>query len=371
MNELEYQIGLTLINGIGPVLARNLVAYVGSARELFEASSSVLIKIPGIGNSLVDAIKSAKVLELAKRECDFMAKNGIVPIYFTSTNYPRKLSYCDDAPLMIYVKGNMDLNTGKFLSIVGTRNVTFEGKSNCEKIITTLASKYPELVIVSGLAYGVDVVAHKTAVQCGVKTIACLGHGLDRVYPYLHGGIAKDIVNNGALLTEYVSNTQPDKFNFVKRNRIIAGLSEGVLVVESGEKGGSLISAKLAADYNREVMAIPGRPSDLMSRGCNDLIKANIAALVHDEADVEFQLGWESKEQKRVPQQLNLFSNLQTDDERMVYSVLEQHKELDVNQLAILSNLPIYKVTPMLLSFEFDGIVKTLPGNCVKFVGQR
>lgn len=368
MNELEYQIGLTLINGIGPVLARNLVAYVGSARALFENSTSALIKIPGIGSALTEAIKSAKVLELAKRECDFMAKNGVTPIYYTSTDYPRRLSHCDDAPLMIYIKGQMDLNAGRFLSIVGTRNVTFEGKSHCEKIVSSLAAKYPELIIVSGLAYGVDVVAHKMAIQSGVKTIACLGHGLDRVYPYLHGGVARDIENNGCLLTEYVSNTQPDKFNFVKRNRIIAGLSEGVLVIESGEKGGSLISAKLAADYNREVMAIPGRPTDLMSRGCNDLIKSNIAALVHDAADVEFQLGWESKELKKLPQQLNLFANLQTDDERAVYAILEQHKEVDVNQLALLCNLPIYKITSMLLSFEFDGVIKTLPGNCVRFV---
>lgn len=369
MDELEYQIGLTMISGIGPVLARNLVAYVGGAQQLFAEKSSALEKIPGIGATLADAIKNNRVLELAKRECDFIAKNGVTPIYFTSTDYPRRLAHCDDAPLLIYKKGEIDLNTGKFLSIVGTRNVTFDGKTNCEKIVSNLAQKYPDLIIVSGLAYGVDIVAHKTAVQSGIKTIACLGHGLDKVYPYLHGAAAKEIVKNGCLLTEYVSGTMPDKFNFVKRNRIIAGLCQGLLVVESGAKGGSLISAKLAADYNREVMAIPGRPTDEMSRGCNDLIKCNVASLVHDEADIEFQLGWESAHKKPLQQQLALFSNLQTEEERLVFATLEQHKEIDINQLSLLCKMPIYKITSMLLSFEFDGIIKTLPGNCVRFLG--
>ncbi len=369
MDELEYQIALTMVNGIGPVLARNLVAYVGSTKQLFTEKQSVLEKIPGIGYTLAQSIRSSKHLELAKRECDFIAKNNITPIYFTSTDYPRRLSQCDDAPLLLYKKGNIDLNTGKFLGIVGTRNITFEGKSHCEKIVASLARKYPELIVVSGLAYGVDIVAHKVAIQSGINTVACLGHGLDRIYPYLHSGTAKDIESHGCLLTEHVSGTMPDKHNFVKRNRIIAGLCQGLLVVESGEKGGSLISAKLAADYNREVMAIPGRPTDLMSKGCNDLIKANIASLVHDEIDIEFQLGWESAHKTPKQQQLGLFPTFKSDDERLVYSVLEQHKEIDINQLSLVCKLPIYKITSLLLSFEFDGIIKTVPGNCVRFLG--
>ncbi len=368
MDELEYQIAITMINGIGPVLARNLVAYTGGARELFQERKSALAKIPGIGNALIDEIKDKRVLEAAKYECDFVARNGIEPIYFTSTAYPRRLSNCEDAPLMLYKKGSCDLNSGKFLSVVGTRNITQDGTILCEKLISELAYHHPDLVIVSGLAYGVDIVAHKVALSSGIHTIACLGHGLDRIYPYLHSATAKEIEKSGALLTEYPRGTQPDKYNFVKRNRIIAGLSQGLLVVESGDKGGSLISAKLAADYNREVMAIPGRVSDLMSRGCNMLIKSNIASLVEEAKDIEFQMGWESLKKGAVPKQLNLFSDFKSDDERLVYSLLESHKELDVNKLALLSSLPIFKVTPILLSFEFAELIKMLPGNCVRFI---
>lgn len=368
MDELEYQIAITKINGIGPILARNLVAYTGGVKELFQESKSALAKIPGIGTALVDEIKDKRVLEAAKYECEFVAKNGIEPIYFTSTAYPRRLSNCDDAPLMLYKKGKCDLNGGKFLSVVGTRNITQDGIIQCEKIISELAYQHPDLVIVSGLAYGVDIVAHRMALTSGVQTIACLGHGLDRIYPYLHSATAKDIERSGALLTEYTRGTQPDKHNFVKRNRIIAGLSQGLLVVESGDKGGSLISAKLAADYSREVMAIPGRVTDLMSKGCNMLIKSNIASLVEEAKDVEFQMGWESLKKGAKPKQLNLFYDFKSDEERLIYSLLETYKEVDVNKLALLSSLPIYKVTPILLSFEFDELIKMLPGNCVRFI---
>lgn len=371
MNEelLKYQIGITLIKGVGKNLARNLIAYVGSVEGIFRESKSNLAKIPGIGEIISNEIVSQNVLARAEEEIEFIKKNKIQANFFTDRDYPFRLKECVDAPIMIYSKGNCNLNNDKFVGIVGTRNATEAGKENCKKLIFDLAASQPNTIIVSGLAYGVDICAHKAALDAGLPTIGVVGHGLDRIYPASHRSSAVKMIEHGALVTEYLSKTNPDRPNFVQRNRIIAGMSDAIIVVESAARGGALITAEVANDYNRDVFAFPGRVNDEWSAGCNALIKNNKAALIESAEDVMRIMNWENQTLATQPNiQTTLFLDL-TDEEQNIVSTLRQNMDgLQLNELSLQLEKPISKISSMLLEMEFKGVVKCLPGNIYRIV---
>ena len=370
---LKYKIGITLIKGIGCNLSKSLIAYVGSVEGVFKEKQQNLAKIPGIGEILsreiVTQINSQGVLKRAEQEIEFILKNKILTTYFTDRDYPYRLKECPDSPIMIYSKGPCSLNDGKFVGIVGTRNATETGKENCKKLISDLARVLPNTVIVSGLAYGIDICAHKTALESGLPTIGVIGHGLDRMYPEVHRPVAVKMVQDGALLTEYLSQTNPDKQNFVQRNRIIAGLCDAIVVVESGIKGGALITAEIANEYNRDVFSFPGRVTDEWSAGCNALIKNNKASLIESSDDILRFMNWEKQNSTKAPNvQTALFLDL-SDEEKEIITTLRQNPDgIQFNELAIQLEKPISKTSSLLLDMEFKGLVKCLPGNVYRIV---
>lgn len=366
---LKYKIGITLIKGIGSNLAKNLIAYVGSVESVFKESQQSLAKIPGIGATLSSEIVSQKVLARAEQEIEFILKNKIETYYFTDRNYPFRLKECPDSPIMLYSKGKCDLNRGKFIGIVGTRNATETGKENCKKLIADLSASQSNTIIVSGLAYGVDICAHKAALDSGLPTIGVVGHGLDRIYPAAHRPVAVKMLQDGALVTEYLSQTNPDRQNFVQRNRIIAGMCDAIVIVESGSKGGALITAELANDYNRDVFAFPGRVTDEWSAGCNALIKNNKASLIESADDILRFMGWEKQGAvSAATVQTALFLDL-SDEEQAIVHVLRQNTDgIQLNELAIQLEKPVSKISSLLLEMEFKGIVKCLPGNLYKII---
>ncbi len=366
---LKYKIGITLIKGIGCNLAKNLIAYIGNVEGVFSEKQKNLAKIPGIGEVLSKEIVSQDILKRAESEIEFILKNKIQTLYFTDRDYPYRLKECPDSPIMLYTKGNCDLNNGKFVGIVGTRNATETGKENCKKLISDLASAQPNTIIVSGLAYGVDICAHKAALDAGLPTIGVIGHGLDRIYPAAHRPSAVKMLQDGALLTEYLSGTNPDRQNFVQRNRLIAGICDATVVVESAARGGALITAELANDYNRDVFAFPGRVNDEWSAGCNALIKNNKASLVESADDILKFMNWEKQNSETQPNiQTTLFLDL-SDEEHEIVSILRQNSDgIQLNELAIQLEKPISKISSMLLEMEFKGVVKCLPGNLYRIV---
>jgi len=367
LEQLKYQIGISLIKGIGPKLARNLIAYVGNEREVFSQNVSTLSKIPGIGIALAKAIKSADVLDRAEQEIEFITKHDIQALYFTSDNYPRRLTFCDDAPIVLYAKGNVSLDCPRIVGVVGTRKASEDARLNCEQLIEGLAQRYPDVAIVSGLAYGIDVCAHRAALKYGLSTYGVMAHGLDRIYPSLHRNTAKQMLNNGGLVTEFVSETNPDKPNFVKRNRIVAGLVDALVMVESGIKGGAIITARIAESYNRDVMTFPGKPNEELAKGGNYLIKKNIAALIENVEDLEYALGWESEGIERTSQ-ASLFHSFNSKEEEILYNVVLENKELTANELCVKSGIPVSKVSASMLSLEFAGMIKCLPGNAFRII---
>jgi DNA processing protein len=369
-NSLKYKIALSLIPKVGHITARKLVAYVGDFEGVFKESKKNLLKIPDIGQTLANNIVHAKnVLPLAEKEIEFIEKNNIRVVFYLDEEYPERLKHCTDAPILLYTKGKLSLNQRKVLSIVGTRKATDEGVSFGKSLVRALADRGHNPVIVSGLAYGIDAAAHRAALDNNLATVAVLGHGLDIIYPASHKSLAKKIMDNGLLITDFPSKSKRDKNNFVKRNRIIAGLSDATIVVESGEKGGALITADIANSYNRDVFAVPGRVTDTHSKGCNQLIKTNKAALLEKVEDIEYLLGWEPEDklnQKDI--QRNLFVEL-NNEEKIIVDILKSNaKELPIDTICLKAQMPTSKVSPILLELEFKGILKTLPGKTYKLI---
>lgn len=365
--DLKYKIALSLVPKIGHITAKKLVSYVGSFEGVFKQSKSSLLKIPGIGSVLAELIVSSKVIPKAEKEIEFILKNKITPIFYLDKQYPERLKHCDDAPILIYTLGNIDLNSRKILSIVGTRKATTEGVAFCQKLIKDLKTHDHNPIIVSGLAYGIDSTAHHAALENGLLTIAVLGHGLDIIYPASHKKLAKEIVKQGMLITDFPSMSIRDKNNFIKRNRIIAGISDATIVIESGEKGGSLITADIANSYNRDVFAVPGRVSDEYSKGCNALIKTNKASLLTSVDDLEYLLGWEPGKKDQNTIQKDLFVQL-SDEEKLIAEILKENNELPIDSICLKCNMPTSKVSPILLNLEFMGIIKPLPGKLYKLI---
>jgi DNA processing protein len=363
---LKHKIALGLIPRIGDINARKLVSHFGSVEAVFQESYRNLIKIPGIGSGIAASITERSYLDIAEQEAEYILRNKIRTYFYLDNDYPFRLRQCDDSPVVFYFRGSCDLDSARLLSVVGTRNATHRGRDLCEKIIGDLSESNPDLVIVSGLAYGIDICAHKAALTNNIKTIGVLGHGLKTMYPSVHYSIAKSMINNGGLLTDFISDALPERNNFLKRNRIIAGLSDATLVVESGIKGGALITADLANSYNRDVLAVPGRPDDQWSAGCNSLIRNNKAALVESADDIEFFLNWKS-EKPKSPVQRTLFSDLD-DNEKMIFELLVKNGEMNIDAICRLVQIPVYKLSSLLLQMEFKGLLKCYPGNLYQTV---
>ncbi|MDR0333056.1 MAG: DNA-processing protein DprA [Dysgonamonadaceae bacterium] len=362
-----YQIALTFINGIGVTLARALMQYVGDEKDIFTGSIKKLEVIPRISKRLIGEIRNKEVLLRAEKELQFITKNNIQPLFFTDDDYPQRLTSCIDAPILLYSKGNTEFNREKIISIVGTRNATKQGQEFCQKFVKDLSSQFSELLVVSGLAYGIDICAHRASLQNNLSTVGVLAHGLDRIYPYAHRHTAIEMLGNGALLTEFPSETTPDKHNFVRRNRIVAGMADAVIVVESGEKGGSLITAEIADSYYREVFAVPGRITDRESIGCNQLISKNKAILLQDTDNFVKHLGWAKTEKPAPPKQRELFLNLNEDEEK-IFNALAKADSMGVNLLAIELNTPVSKLFFTLLELEMKNIVQALPGGVYRLL---
>lgn len=361
-NQLLYQIGITLINGIGDVNAKSLLAYCGSAEEVFKQKKSVLLKIPGIGETLAKSIiASNTLLKKAEIEINFTEKYKIEPLFFTDDNYPQRLKLCSDSPVLLYYKGNADLNAEKIVAVVGTRKPSEYGKEKTKEIVTDL--KRSGALILSGLAYGVDVIAHKTALDNEQLTVGVLAHGLDRIYPQLHDKIAKKMIRQGGLLTDFMSGTNPDAVNFPKRNRIVAGLCDALIVIESKRTGGSLITATIANSYNKDVFAIPGQAGDSLAEGGNGLIKRNKAALIENAEDLLYAMQWQEKEiKKRGQTQLPLLLHL-SEEEQLIMKVLSLKKSIHLDELCQLTQMPISKISALLLQLEFSNLVLSKPGK--------
>lgn len=364
MDELLYQLSLTLVPNIGDVHAKILVQQFGSATSVFKAPLSTLEKIEGIGTVRARSIKVFNDFASAEEELKFIEKYKIKTLFLTDPAYPQRLLNCYDSPTLLFYKGKADLNFSKILGIVGTRSNTEYGKNITEKIIKDLANE--NVLIISGLAFGIDALAHKAAIKNHLPTVGVVGHGLDKIYPPENAGLAKDMIKNGGgILSEFFSGTKPDKHNFPLRNRIVAGLCDATLVVETNIKGGSMITANLADAYNRDVFAIPGKINDKSSSGCNHLIKYNKAILLTDADDLLEIMGWKEKKKEKPRKQKELFIEL-TAEEKQVVGLLQQKETLHIDEINLKSGLSSSSIAAAILNLEIQGVIDTLPGKLYK-----
>lgn len=359
-DETFYLLALQSVAGIGDRTAGKLIEHFGSAREVFVGRERELSRVSGISKSIIQRAWDPENLLKAEKEMEFMERKGVRAVCWEDPEYPENLKHCPDRPLVFFRKGNFDLWGKRILSIVGTRQMTVYGRDFLMDFIPAIAKYDP--VIISGLAYGIDICAHQQALRHGLCTVAVLAHGLDRLYPPDHRTIAEKMQANGGLLSEFHSGTPPEKENFVRRNRIIAGISEATVVVESAKKGGSLITAELAASYHRDVFAVPGRITDPYSEGCNLLIKSNKAAMITRAEDLEYVLNWSEEKDKQVSTQRKLFPDL-SKEEQLVLNKLRENSEEEVDQLALSCGMPIRRMMPLLLQLEMKGVVRSLPGK--------
>lgn len=370
MNHREqlHQIALTQLSGIGSVNAKSLISYCGGVEAIFHTPKRQLLKIPGIGPKTAALIlQKEKALEKAHREIEFVQKHNIQTIFYFDDNYPQKLKNCSDAPILLYFKGNSNFNNPHIISIVGTRNATDYGRQICHELVQALQPYSP--LIVSGLAYGIDHTAHSACVKNQVETVGVLGHGLDMLYPSQHRNLAKKMLQNGGLLTDFPSETNPDSKNFPKRNRIIAGMTDATIVVETGNKGGSVITAYLAQSYNREVFAFPGRIDKPYSMGCNQLIKKNVAKLVESAEDIVYHLGWEDSDiEVSKPVQRALFVELNDTETVLVNLLKGKPKGISIDKICASAQMTQNAVASCLLQLEMKNLVETMPGKRYRLV---
>lgn len=354
-----FKIALTKIPKVGAVTARQLISYCGSAEAVFQAKKKNLLKIPGVGESVAEQILQKKVLQEAEKEIEFIDRHQIKALFYTDKEYPYRLKNQHDAPLILFYKGTADLNHPRTVGIVGTRQPTPYGKTFCEELVEGLKAYNP--LIISGLAYGIDITAHRKCLQENLESIGVLGHGLGRIYPSDHRATAEKMLSMGGLLTEYASDVQPDREHFPMRNRIIAALSDAVIVVETDTRGGSVITAELANQYNKDVFALPGKITDKFSRGCNHLIKTHKAALIESAADVAYIMRWEAEDQKKEIQ-TQLFVDL-SPLEQEAYSFIQGNENIGIDQLSQLTSLTSSELAALLLELEFKGLIRSLPGK--------
>lgn len=359
--ELLAILRLQATQNIGDVTAKKLIKTIGTAKAIFQQKVSLIEKINGIGKYVTNHLFDEKYLRLAETELNYIIKNSIKYAYFLNEDYPLHLKQCIDAPILIFKDGNINLDNPRIISVVGTRNITAYGRNFCNELITNLAEYNP--IIVSGFAYGVDITAHKSAIENNLQTIAVLAHGLDEIYPKTHKKYIHQVNENGGFLTEFWHNKKPLRENFLKRNRIVAGISKATIVIESAEKGGSLVTADIANSYNKDVFALAGRVEDTFSKGCNNLIKNNQAHLLTSANDIVKMLNWDLQKTKTsTPKQTELFVNL-TQEEQKIYDYLQQNGKQLLDIIALDCAIPIYQLSSILLQMELKGIIKPLPGK--------
>ena len=359
-DELLYQLALTQIPNIGCVQAKILIAHLGSAFSIFNTKKSQLEKIDGIGEIKAKSIAAFKDFSRAEEEIAFIKKYKITPLFITDENYPQRLLNCYDPPTILFYKGTTNLNASKIIAVIGTRNNSDYGKHATEKLIKELANE--NILIVSGLAFGIDSIAHKASLKNNLQTIGVLAHGLDSIYPAEHSGLAKNMLKQGGLLTEFMSSTKPDRHNFPGRNRIVAGMSDATIVMETNIKGGSMITAELANGYNKDVFAFPGKITDSKSIGCNYLIKNNKAVLLTDAKQLIEAMGWEEKQIAKPRKQKELFIELSM-DEKIIINLLNEKETMNIDEINFKSGLSSSAVAAAILSLELQSVVASLPGK--------
>ncbi len=364
-NNLLYTLALQHVPNIGDITAKKLISHCGSAEAVLKEKKQNLLKIDGIGTTILGHLFEATHLIEAEKEIDFIHKNDIKVSYFKDDNYPEKLKHCIDGPILLFESGEINLKKQRIISIVGARKITTSGIAFCEDLIEKLAIYNP--VIVSGFAYGTDITAHKAAIKHNLQTVGCLAHGLNQIYPKVHKKYMVDVEKNGGFYTDFWSSDPFDRNNFLKRNRIIAGLSEATIVIESAEKGGSLVTADIANSYNRDVFAVPGRTTDSQSVGCNNLIKQQKAHMLSTPLDVPYILNWQLEDNKKPAIQKQLFVELDA-NEKLIYNYLKDNNKQQLDIIAISCNLPIFKVASILLTMELKGVIRPLPGKLFEVV---
>lgn len=357
--ELLYTIALSMVPQVGPITAKELIKCIGSAEEVMKSTEKTLLRVAGVGRHISVQIRTNHNLQRAEQELNFIRKHNIKAITYLEAEYPVRLKRCADAPLILYAKGISTLESRYVIAMVGSRLATSYGKGICREFIQDLVELNP--IIVSGLAYGIDITAHKEALVAGLETIAVVGHGLDCIYPSTHRSVAKEIMQQGALVSEFYSEIKPDRENFPARNRIIAGMSDAVIVVEAREQGGALITAEMASQYNRDVFAFPGRINDLQSKGCLSLIKNNTAQLISSAKEFKELMNWNTMERKSI--QKSLFIDLNEEERKIIELLITFNKNMHLDSLMQQLNWRNSKLNEVLLQLEIKGLVKCLPGK--------
>lgn len=361
-------LAISFLPGIGPVLARQLISHCGSPEAVFRTRKNILERIPGIGKERAAGILRSEVRHLAERELNFVRCHELRLLPYFDKQYPQRLRPYDDAPLLLFVKGNGELNPSRCVAVVGTRFMTDHGRQLIERLIEGL--KPYHVTIISGLAYGVDITAHREALRQGLPTFGVVAHGLDRIYPSAHKPVALKMLEDGGLISEFPSGVKPDRDNFPARNRIVAGMTDATIVVESAEKGGALITAEFANDYNKEVFAFPGRPDDRYARGCNRLIGAHKAQLIENAEQLALAMNWtlSASDNSTVQTQLLLPVDCPPEEEQIINYLLK-NGTCHLDRLAWDCGIPVNRMAALLLQLEFKGFIKTGPGKLFKLTG--
>ena len=365
-DELTALLTLNRIDGLGCTGAKYLYEQFGSAQEIFRNREHLKEIIPGTSTQTIDALCGSGYDSFIREELDFIEKHGIRCVTIADSDYPARLLDCHDAPLVLFSLGNVNYNATRVVGVVGTRKATDYGRRMCHTFIKELHDLCPDITIVSGLAYGIDIESHKAALEAGFPTIGVLAHGLDMIYPSAHRPVAKQMLSDGGLVTEFMSRTTPLGHNFVRRNRIIAGLSDAVVVVESAAKSGSLITAEIAGSYNRDCFAFPGSVGDPYSVGCNELIRDNRASLITSAFDMVNALNWKVKGSGEPAIQKELFPDL-TDQEEKVYSRIRLKAQgVHISTLMTELNIPYPHLSTILFGLEMKGLIQQAPGSLCK-----
>jgi DNA processing protein len=359
-SELLYQLSLSIIPGVGPVQAKILIEQLGTASAVFKTKESQLQKIEGIGAFRAKSIKSFTLFADAEKEIGFIEKYGIQPLFLTDAKYPRRLLNCYDSPTILFYKGNADLNNAKTVAVVGSRHPTEYGRHLAETFVLEMVQH--KILVISGLAIGIDALAHRASLKHGLATVGVLGHGLDLIYPSQNKTLARDMMHDGGLLTEFKSKTNPDKHNFPMRNRIVAGMSDATVVIETALSGGSMITAELANGYNRDVFAFPGKTTDLKSAGCNKLIQNNKAVLLTEANDLLQIMNWETYQPEKKTNQRSIFIEL-NEYEKIIVALLQKKETVSIDELNLESNMSNSTVASALLNLELQNVIISLPGK--------
>jgi len=364
--DLFFTLALIKVNGVGPIIGKRLIENFGTAKRVFEASYQALLA-KRVSEALAKQIVEKRGFHWVEKEMKLLKQAAIQPLFYQDKDYPYYLRQCDDSPILLFSKGKTCDNWSmrNVVSIVGTRNPTTRGLEFCQRFIEAVQDYNP--IIISGLAYGIDICVHQQALALGLETFGILGHGLHRIYPAKHATVAAKMLEKGGLFTEFPIQSKIDRENFIQRNRLVAGISQATIVIESAKKGGSMSSIAFANDYSRDVFAVPGRIDDPLSQGCNELIRTHRAQLLNSPEEFVEVLNWNQNKKKDSVIQPKLFVNLQ-EEEQLVYDYLSQVQREVIDLIAIQCRLPIYKVSTILLQLELQGLVRPLPGKYFEFV---